>query len=61
MARKKMQTVKIKITLKGRDESDIMSALYHVIKSLKNGNVSGFDSNEDGSYNFNASQTLLID
>jgi len=45
--------IKLNIEVEGDTDSDIEIALEEVIAKVQEGYLSGFDSNESGSYSFN--------
>jgi hypothetical protein len=48
-----MMDLKVQVT--GRTARDIELALHEVMRSVEDGNTSGFDRNQDGDYTFEIS------
>lgn len=44
--------LELKITIKGKTTGDLEIALTEIADKVENGYTSGFDSNGDGSFNF---------
>ena len=45
----------LKINIEGKSDSDLEIALEEVLRVIKNGNMSGMDSNDSGEFNFQIS------
>ena len=43
---------RLKVAIKGKTDGDVQVALEEVLKKVKEGYVSGADSNDDGQYRF---------
>lgn len=54
-----VMAVSITMNLTGKTEEDIHMALDEAVRLIKEGNIQGFNNNEDGSFSFNASMQTI--